>query len=197
MAIKNSGNPLSFSEIESEFGPNPTRSLGKYRTISPTFNNGNKGPSDGLSGSSLASNLPLDAGIPTSGTIRFSDFYGKRLNIVIDYYSGSNMNRTGTGNGGDNKQAATFRFANESAFVKVIGGYKGAPSSSVDGNFILSSGEWQGGKKVIINVNKRLGSERGSRGRVALRTGRWPSGTELQLDIGSSCLLYTSDAADE
>lgn len=186
MAIKNSGNPLSFSEIEAEFGPNPTRSLGKYRTTSPTFSNGNKGPGDGLNGSSLASNIPLDSGIPTSGAIKFSQFYGKRLNIVIDYYSGSNMNRTGTGGGGDNKQAASWRFANESGFVKVVGGYKTAPLSSVDGNYILSSSEWQGGKKVIINVNKRLGSERGSRGRVALRTGRWPSGTELQLDIGSS-----------
>ena len=121
MTIKNSGNPLSFSEIEAEFGPNPTRSLGKYLTSSPTFNNGNKGGNDGLSGSSLASNLPLDTGIPTQGAIKFSQFYGKRLNIVIDYFSGSNMNRTGTGGGGDNKQAASWRFANESTFVKVVG----------------------------------------------------------------------------
>ena len=72
---------------------------------------------------------------------------------MIDYYSGSNMNRTGTGGGGDNKQAASWRFANESGFVKVVGGYKTAPLSSVDGNYILSSGEWQGGKKVIVNLS--------------------------------------------
>ena len=95
------------------------------------------------------------------------------------------MNRTGTGGGGDTK-IAHLGICEWINFVKVVGGYKNAPLSSVDGNYILSSGEWQGGKKVIINVNKRLGSERGSRGRVALRTGRWPSGTELQLDIGSS-----------
>ena len=31
MAIKSSGNPLSFSEIEAEFGQNNDRDLGEYR----------------------------------------------------------------------------------------------------------------------------------------------------------------------
>ena len=31
MTIKSSGNPLAFSEIETEFGANGTRSLGSYR----------------------------------------------------------------------------------------------------------------------------------------------------------------------
>ena len=140
MAIKNSGNPLSFSEIEAEFGPNPTRSLGKYRTTSPTFNNGNKGPSDGLNGSSLASNLPLDTGIPTSGAIKFSQFYGKRANIVVDLYSGSHNN---------NYNYDVYNDAYAANKYQVVG--------NTDRNSISKS-QWQGGKKVIIHINKQFRS---------------------------------------
>ena len=78
MAIKGSGSSLSFSEIEAEFGSNGSRSLGAYRL---TQNVGS------------LSNLPLDSGVPTSGTIKFSDFYGKRLNIVVDCFSGGEETR--------------------------------------------------------------------------------------------------------
>ena len=60
MTIKSSGTQLSFSEIEAEFGSNSERSLGDYRL---TQNVGE------------LSNLPLDSGVPTSGEIKFSDFY--------------------------------------------------------------------------------------------------------------------------
>ncbi len=63
MAIKSSGTQLSFSEIEAEFGSNGERSLGDYRL---TQNIGE------------LSNLPLDTGVPTSGQIKFSDFYNKK-----------------------------------------------------------------------------------------------------------------------
>ena len=82
MTIKNSGSQLSFSEIEAEFGDNPGRSLGQYRRDDPSGNFDNASPS----GSSL-SNLPLDTGIPTSGEIKFSQFYGKQLNMIVDYLS--------------------------------------------------------------------------------------------------------------
>ena len=49
MTIKSSGSSLAFSEIESEFGSNGTRSLGSYRLSQ------NVGS---------LSNLPLDSGIP-------------------------------------------------------------------------------------------------------------------------------------
>jgi len=67
MTIKTSQNHLTFSEIESEFGKNPSRSLGDYRR----------------SISKGGVNWPLDDGIPTSGTISFSDFLGKQHNIII------------------------------------------------------------------------------------------------------------------
>ena len=69
MTIKNSGTSLSFSEIESEFGTNPTRSLGSYR-VSQNFG--------------ALTNQPLDAGIPSSGEISFNDFYSKQLNVIVD-----------------------------------------------------------------------------------------------------------------
>jgi hypothetical protein len=59
MTIKSSGSSLSFSEIEAEFGANGGRTLGNYR-LSQSVGS--------------LSNLPLDSGIPNSGTIKFSDF---------------------------------------------------------------------------------------------------------------------------
>ena len=195
MTIKNSGNPLSFTEIEAEFGSGGgQRRLGKYRRDDPAFNN--HGPFPEADNGQLGSR-PLDDGIPTgqNSPIKFSDFYGKKLNMIIDYYSGSNQNRTGTGGGSDNNQVATWKYQNESSKVKVVGGFKTRPSGSYDssGN-TLDSSNWQGGKKVIIHVNKRIGSEQASSGgfgnpdrrRCALRTGAWPSGTDLRLDIGNS-----------
>ena len=70
MTIKNSGSELAFSEIEAEFGqPDNGRSLGRYRNTDSEFKNKNIGQ---------LSNLPLDTGIPTSGEIKFSQFYGKK-----------------------------------------------------------------------------------------------------------------------
>ena len=72
MAIdKSSGQAISFSDIKNEFGTASKtgggESLGKYR----------------VSQRAGSLTLPLDTGIPSSGEIKFSDFYGKRLNIVI------------------------------------------------------------------------------------------------------------------
>ena len=190
MTIKNSGSQLSFSEIESEFGNNPGRSLGQYRRDDPSGNFDNASPS----GSSL-SNLPLDTGIPTSGEIKFSQFYGKQLNMIVDYFDdtgssgGEASNVLNRQDDGANTMAATWRYNNQSSRVKVVGGYRSRPTGTVSG-YSLSSSSWQGGKKVFINVNKQIGSSKAAsdsdRNNVALRTGNWPSGTNLQIDIGSS-----------
>ena len=190
MTIKNSGSQLSFSEIESEFGNNPARSLGQYRRDDPSGNFDNASPS----GSSL-SNLPLDTGIPTSGEIKFSQFYGKQLNMIVDYFDdtgssgGEASNVLNRQDDGANTMAATWRYNNQSSRVKVVGGFRSRPTGTVSG-YSLSSSSWQGGKKVFINVNKQIGSSKAAsdsdRNNVALRTGNWPSGTNLQIDIGSS-----------
>ncbi len=183
MTIKNAGSQLAFSEIEAEFGqPDNGRTLGRYRRNDSEFKNKNCGD---------LTNLPLDTGIPVSGEIRFSQFYGKKLNMVVDYYS-SSQNRQ---NAGANTMAATWRYNNQSAKVKVVGGYRERPAGSVSG-YSLSSSNWQGGKKVMIHVNTNIGgvkststgnnAQQNDRRFVALRTGQWPSGTTLHIDIGDS-----------
>ena len=187
MTIKNSGSQLSFSEIEAEFGqPDNGRSLGRYRSSDSEFKNKSMGQ---------LSNLPLDTGIPASGEIKFSQFYGKKLNMVVDYYDdtgssgGEASNVLNRQDDGANTLAATWRYNNQSNRVKVVGGYRDRPTGSVSG-YNLSSSGWQGGKKIFIHVNKSVGSVKLSsdsdRNKVALRTGNWPSGTSLQIDIGSS-----------
>ncbi len=145
MAIKGSGSSLSFSEIEAEFGSNGTRSLGSYRLSQ------NVGS---------LSNLPLDSGIPTSGTIKFSDFYSKRLNVVVDCFSGGEETR---------KIAKNDKWNNNQ--LTVIGGFRS---------------QKEGGSKIIINVNKKFCSNKDATSRCALRTGSWDSSAVVQVDIGSS-----------
>ena len=148
MAIKSSGLPLSFSEIESEFGSNNSRSLGNYR-VSQTVGS--------------LSNKPLDTGIPQSGPISFSQFYDKRLNVVVDFHSG----------GQESRQNAKNRYNNNS--VTVIGGFRGRKEA---------------GSKILIHVNKTIGSAKGNQANVALRTGNWNSDVVLSVDVGSSGRLY-------
>ena len=148
MAVKSSGS-LSFSEIESEFGSNNSRSLGNYR-ISQSVG--------------TLSNRPLDIGIPQGNSqIAFSDFYGKRLNVVVNFHTG----------GTEYRQNAKSRYNSNS--VTVIGGFRGKK---------------QAGSKILIHVNKTIGSSQGSDSTVALRTGSWHSDVVLSVDIGSSGRLY-------
>ena len=169
MAIKNSGSPLNFSEIEDEFGQNPGRSLGRYRNTHPDFGNKNLGE---------LSNLPLDTGIPTSGQIKFSDFYSKRANIVVDLHSFGNSNF--------NHNAYSNRFANGN--YNIVGNYRTS----------VSKNTWQGGKKVIIHINKQFGSSGASSvNHFALEMGNisdsitnaWPTATTFAIDVGSSGLV--------
>ena len=64
------------------------------------------------------------------------------------------------------------------------------PIGSLDGNYNLTADNWQGGKKIFVNVNQTIGGKRdGDVTDVALRTGVWPTGTVLQVDVGSSGVL--------
>tara|TARA_B100000003_G_scaffold208862_1_gene230852 strand:- start:7165 stop:8169 length:1005 start_codon:yes stop_codon:yes gene_type:complete len=149
MALQSSGQ-LKFSQIENEFGKNGSRSLGKYR-VSQSFG--------------ALKNLPLDSGIPQSGQIKFSDFYGKRLNIIVNYYSGGTVYR---------QNARSKYNSNSSGQVPCVGGFRSRPSNS-------------SGTKVRIHVNKKIGSKKSSnRTLVALKTGTWNGGTQLIVDVGGS-----------
>ena len=183
---KTLGDQLSFKDdIEAEFGAGGgERRLGKYRRDDLLFTY--DGTNKNLGGSSLGTPA-LDTGIPTSGEIKFSDFYGKKLNLVIDYYDDTaNLNKSANGN---NTMAATWRYQNQTERVKVIGGFRDRPLGSVAASYALTASDWQGGKKIIINVNQTVGGKQGAMNDVALRTGNWPTGTELKVDVGASGYL--------
>ena len=150
MTIKASASPnppLKFSEIEAEFGAQSPRSLGTYR-YSQTV--------DGLTFNGI------DDGVPTTGQIKFSDFFGKSLNIVVDCFSG----------GGDEFRinAKNNRWNNND--IVIIN-----PST-------VSKKE--SGTKITIRVNKKFGSNKSGTDRCALRTGSWNNPAALIVDLGSS-----------
>ena len=156
MAVKASGSPLSFSEIETEFGQNSDRDLGEYR-VSQTVG--------GLS------NQPLDTSIPQSGAIKFSDFYSKGLNVVIDYHSGSTENRP-------SDARTKYQAGSTSGNRTVIGGFR----DRISGN--------SSGSKVRIHVNKTIGSAVGNINNCAVRTGSFETGTVVSVEVGSSGAIY-------
>ena len=160
MALQSSGNSISFQNIIDEFGENDTKSMGEYR-VSQTVG--------------ALSNQPLDTGIPQSGAIKFSDFYDKRLNVIIDYHT-SNAN-----NPADAKskyaQANDGTTGESEGSWTVIGGFRNPPTNT-------------GGTKTRIHVNKTIGSSKGNATHCAVRTGTgWNSGTVLTVEVGSSGLI--------
>ena len=141
MTIKSSGSSLAFSEIEAEFGANGSRSLGAYR----------------VSQSVGELSLPLDSSIPTSGQIKFSDFYSKSLNVVVDMHSGGTEFR---------KSARSDKWNNNN--VTVVGGFRSKKES---------------GSKIIIHINKKFGSDKSSVNNCAVKTGSW-SAASVRVDVG-------------
>ena len=149
MALQASGQ-ISFSDISNEFGN--AGSLGAYR-VSQTIGE--------------LSNLPLDNGVPQSGAISFSDFYSKRLNIVVNYHSG----------GTEYQQDARDKY--DANGITIVGGYKSVNNKPAAGN----------GAKVMIHVDKTIGSTTNAGvNRCALTTGSW-SNTTLQIDLGSTARI--------
>jgi hypothetical protein len=152
MALQSSGQ-ISAAEIRTEFGAtNGTEvRFGSYR-VSQTIS--------GLT------NMPLDNGIPQSGEIKFSNFYTKKLNVVVDYTVGVGTTTRVT--------ARTDYDANNTKIV-VIGNFRQRPTSPA-------------ATKVWIHTNGDVGSDikTNTREYCSLRTGTWDSTTDLQLDIGPS-----------
>ena len=104
--------------------------------------------------------LPVSENVPTSGAIKFSDFYNARRTLVVDYYS-QNENKPET---------ARNRFTSRSKIVV--------------GNFI-GNDDNTSGKKVVIVVNKDIGSNKNRGDSCALRTGSgWSGDTVLEVLVG-------------
>ena len=151
MTLQSTGQ-ITFSNITSEFGTPSNSNLGAFR-VSESHGS--------LSNIPLDSNLDGTNPIPQTGEIKFSDFYGRRLNVVVDCHSGSTETR---GN------AKSKYNGNQ---VSVVGGFRSHPSPPT-------------GIKVIINVNKSFKSEAGkAKNVVALRTGEYGSDCLLRVDVGS------------
>jgi len=157
MALQSSGQ-ISFSNIVNEFGQPPGKNIGAYRVRQSV---------GALSNLGLDNNDSLNATIPQSGTIKFSDFYGKKLNIIVNYHTGGT--ETQPQNGYQRYQANN---------VTVIGGFKGRPS---DPN----------GKKVYIHINKKIINRTSDdQKRCALKTGQSWNGAELRVDVGGSGKIF-------
>ena len=149
---------ISAQDIKNEFGEvNGTVPLGSYR-VSQT-----KG----------ALTLAIGDGVPTSGTISYDNMRGKRLNIVVDYYSGGTISRQ---DNGDALVNAKTKYNNNDG-VHVIGGLKSKPSNT-------------SAHRVRIHVNKSIGGKKGNDQFCALRTGSWDGGTSVIVDVGSSGKIY-------
>ena len=154
MTIKASASPnppLSFSEIEAEFGAQSPRSLGAYRhsqTVNGLTFNG------------------IDTGIPSGSNdeIKFSDFYGKSLNIVVDCYSGGTEFRVNAKN----------KYINNDIVI-------------INPTTVSKKQE---GTKITIRVNKKFGSDKSNINNCALRTGTWSNPAALIVDLGSNAKVY-------
>ena len=122
--------------------------------------------------------FPLDEGIPQGNSpIAMSNFYSKSLNIVVDVHSG-----------------------NDEYGVNAKTKYNGANTATVIGGF---KGKQISGSRIIINVNKKLGSHppasanspfnksaNTTNSKCALRTGTWGSAAKVEVRFGNDAKLY-------
>lgn len=128
---------ISFSQIESEFGRNGSKSLGSYR-ISQS--------------AGLYSNLPLDVGIQTSvavgnSAISFDQLRNKRLNIVVDI-------------SGQTEYRVNMRSKYDSNIgVTVIGGFIGKPADPSEKRIKVSVNKTIGSDAgSVVNTALRTGT---------------------------------------
>ena len=153
--LPSSSNRISARNIKNEFGQNgSTWNISDYRR---SINRGGV-------------NWPVDDGIPTSGTIRFSDFHGKQHNIII-LLSGQTRYRQ--------------RILDD--------------SESIDSTAYRSTGSSvRKTSKNIVYIVKTIGSEQSERRETcALRTGNknsWfggnPNSGKIIIRLGSGGKLY-------
>ena len=153
MTLPTSGNPISFSQIESEFGGNATNSFGGYRLGTP----------ENIGGKVFDE---LDTGIPTSGTINYGSFSGKKVHVVVDCHS-ANENRVDARAKYDNNNI-------DNVGETILDSPKAVRKTNTSGS------------RLWVRVNKQIGSATGNVNNCALQTGSWNPGTVFTIDIGSS-----------
>lgn len=165
------GNPISFTDIKNEFGSPTNNQFGNYRVIQPLVQNGVTFRQFTLDGQA-----PGSAGsIPTSGPIKFSDFYGKRLTHIVNIFSPANEVE-------ENFINAKNIFDTQAGSRVIVIGPKDSSQRRLGG----------GGSKVIIVVNKKIGSEKGDGTKCALRTGVWDASCNLEVILDNNTQIYGS-----
>lgn len=186
-------NSISFGEIETEFGQNTTRSLGKYRTnkVYGAFNSSNAGVTPVLSSPGrtfpLSTNAGLNANqdIPTSGQIRFSDFYSGKRTVLIDAYSVDDTDVNMLTFGATNKYYLNYTMTARDEWTN------GNRVRVGDNNIPMPAPSSPENTRVIVYINKWLTGTHSKalmahpqEEYVAFRTGVWPASTELEVIVG-------------
>ena len=151
---------IKASDIANEFGYSQGSTngikLGDYR--GQDFTNPNN----------TSVRIPTSEDVPTSGPIKFSDFYGGRLTIVVNYFGAPAEYKPG-----DAYQR--FTFPNLRAVV----------GNNDVGAFKQFNGNNSAGKRVVILVNEDIGSDKVANNSCALRTGTgWNTDTVMQVLLG-------------
>jgi len=182
---------LSFGQIETEFGQTSSRRIGQYRTtrVYGAWSTANAGISPTISSNGLSFPLSTNAGrtanqdIPTSGEIKFSDFFSGKRTVLIDAYSvtenASMLTFAASGTRYQNYTMNAKTAWNNGNRVRVGGENISEQPSSDPAN-----------TKVILYVNKWLpGTPSGDlpqevKSYVALKTGSWPASTDLHVIVG-------------
>ena len=151
---------IKASDIANEFGYSQGSTngikLGDYR--GQDFTNPNN----------TSVRIPTSEDVPTSGPIKFSDFYGGRLTIVVNYFGAPAEYKPGD---------AYNRFTDPNLRA-VVG-------NNDIGAFKQFNGNNSAGKKVVILVNEDIGSDKVANNSCALRTGTgWNADTAMQVLLG-------------
>ena len=173
MALQPSGE-IRASQIKAEFGdsgpsvvgknyPPGSVSFGAYRDVSESH--GGKTFTLDHNFSTDTSHIPRRG---ATGSIKFSDFYNAKLNVVCAY---------GTPPGTRRGNTVRERY-NSNDGIFVIGNFKNKPNSNAS-DF-----------KFVIYVHGTLPSKKGNRNFCALRTGKFNSELEVNLIVGSTARIY-------
>ena len=185
MTLQNTGS-ISFTNISNEFGNQG--SIGAYRS---TQSIGGR-------------NWPLDEGIPTSGAISFSDFYGRRRNIIIDCYtsggkrvSAGDRARTTVGGGPTNVTGSRL-------IIYVNNTFKGDKAGNSRTRYSLRTGGFANAAKmdIILGNSARIlgaggnGGAGGTRNENGANSGKsgQPGQSALALDRNVEEIVLSSGA---
>ena len=185
MALQGSGS-ISWTQITQEFGEpivNGISSLGNYR-ISETIG-GVTYPLDTDAGQNL------DTDIPSSNQqISFSNFYNARLNMAVDYYTGISSEYL--------PDTVRQKF-DANVNVVSIGGFKSPltdPSTSkvvaIINNKSIGGKETETTAQPNASIPYDRWGYRENVNQCSLKTGAFPSGTKLRIEVGPTGAIMGS-----